>query len=153
MGKSYLVSSSNCPLAGGVVACLKLGWLEVPDELVLEVPIELELEVPFEPELWVASKLVHVVPPELELVWFNTLGLLRGCLLVDGFDERDFLVLLFDLGLAALDELLEPCRSKELTFVGEFVVVLFCDEPLELACSDRFTLSLLELLLDFPFRS
>jgi hypothetical protein len=61
MGKSSLVSSSNCPLAGGVVACLKLSWLEVPDELVLEVPIELELEVPFEPESWVASKLGHVV--------------------------------------------------------------------------------------------
>ena len=54
---------------------MKLGWLEVPYELVLEVPFELELEVPFEPEPWVASKLVHVVPVELVLVWFNTLGL------------------------------------------------------------------------------
>ena len=126
MGESSLDSSSNCPLAGGVVALLKLGLLVVPDELVLE------LVVPFELELGVPVVLELVVPVELELVWFNELGSLGGCWLVE-------------------DEFFEPGRFEELTFVGEFVINWSCGEPLELGWFDKFTL--LESALEFPFKS
>jgi hypothetical protein len=145
MGESSLDSSSNCPLAGGVVALLKLGLLVVPDELVLE------LVVPFELELGVPVVLELVVPVELELVWFNELGSLGGCWLVDGFDELDSLDCWFDFWLVALDEFFEPGRFEELTFVGEFVINWSCGEPLELGWFDKFTL--LESALEFPFRS